>query len=80
MRTKPVPLSEDLSGFIYDEIQLGRYESPSDVVRAALQLLQARDNKMEILRAALIEGERSGPSEPFDFDEFIEGKRRLARP
>ncbi len=31
--------------------------------------------KLEVLRAALIEGERSGPSKPFDFDAFI-AKRR----
>ena len=27
------------------------------------------------LRAALVEGEQSGESTPFDFDEFIAGKR-----
>jgi hypothetical protein len=32
--------------------------------------------KIEALRAALIEGERSGVSTPFDFDEFIVRKRR----
>jgi antitoxin ParD1/3/4 len=31
------------------------------------------------LRAALIEGERSGPSTPFDFDEFIERKRHRSK-
>lgn len=31
--------------------------------------------KVEALRAALIEGERSGPSKPFDFDAFIATRR-----
>jgi Arc/MetJ-type ribon-helix-helix transcriptional regulator len=30
------------------------------------------------LRAALIKGEKSGPSAPFDFDAFIEKKRVAA--
>jgi antitoxin ParD1/3/4 len=32
--------------------------------------------KLEALRAALIEGEKSGPSAPFDFDTFLKDKRR----
>jgi Arc/MetJ-type ribon-helix-helix transcriptional regulator len=28
------------------------------------------------LRAALIEGEQSGPSEPFDFDDFLARQRQ----
>jgi antitoxin ParD1/3/4 len=31
--------------------------------------------EMAALRAALIEGENSGPSTPFDFDDFIARKR-----
>ena len=32
-------------------------------------------NELARQLAALIEGEQSGPSEPFDFDRFLEGKR-----
>ena len=35
-----------------------------------------KNTKIEALRAALIEGERSGASTPFDFDEFIARKRQ----
>jgi antitoxin ParD1/3/4 len=31
--------------------------------------------ELEALRAALIEGEESGPWTPFDFDDFIARKR-----
>jgi antitoxin ParD1/3/4 len=31
---------------------------------------------MSALRAALIEGEESGPSTPFDFEAFIARKRK----
>jgi antitoxin ParD1/3/4 len=45
------------------------------VVRAALRLLEEQEAKLAALRAALIEGEQSGPSTPFDFEAFIEHKR-----
>jgi hypothetical protein len=32
--------------------------------------------KLEALRAALIDGEKSGPSAAFDFDNFLKDKRR----
>lgn len=34
-----------------------------------------REAKVAALRNALIEGERSGPSTPFDLDAFIAAKR-----
>jgi antitoxin ParD1/3/4 len=34
---------------------------------------------MTALRAALIDGEESGPSTPFDFDGFIARKRNQER-
>jgi Arc/MetJ-type ribon-helix-helix transcriptional regulator len=33
------------------------------------------EERLEALRAALIQGEKSGQSEPFDFDEFLTRKR-----
>ena len=32
--------------------------------------------KLDALRHALLEGERSGESTPFDFDEFLKQKRQ----
>jgi antitoxin ParD1/3/4 len=44
-------------------------------MRASLRLLEERGTKLTALRAALIEGEDSGPSTPFDFEAFIAHKR-----
>jgi antitoxin ParD1/3/4 len=68
-------LGEHFSAFIEGQVAQGRYGSASDVVRAGLRLLEEQEIKLETLRAALIEGEASGPSTPFDFDAFISRKR-----
>jgi antitoxin ParD1/3/4 len=71
-----ITIGEQLGAFVERQIEQGRYGSASDVVRAGLRLLEEREAKLEALRAALIEGEQSGPPTPFDFDAFIARKRR----
>jgi antitoxin ParD1/3/4 len=68
-------IGEHFSEFVEEQVREGRYSSASDVVRAALRLLEKQETKLAALRAALIEGEQSGPSTPFDFEAFIERKR-----
>jgi antitoxin ParD1/3/4 len=41
-----------------------------------LRLLKEQEIKLSALRAALVEGEDSGPSTAFDFDRFIARKRK----
>ena len=47
-------------------------------MRAGLRLLEEHEARLLALQAALAEGERSGEPEPFDFDNFLEGKRNAA--
>lgn len=70
-----ISLGDHFTGFVDGQLAQGRYGSASGVVRAGLRLLEEHETKLAALRAALIEGEQSGPSEPFDFDRFLEGKR-----
>jgi antitoxin ParD1/3/4 len=74
-RNTSFSLGDHFNAFIESQIEHGRYGSASEVVRAALRLLEERETKLNALRAALIEGENSGPPEPFDFDAFIARKR-----
>jgi len=61
--------------FAQQKVATGRYSSTSDVVRAGLRLLEEHESRVQALREALIAGESSGPSTPFDFDSFIAASR-----
>jgi antitoxin ParD1/3/4 len=71
-----VSLGPHFSAFVEAQVVQGRYGSASDVMRAGLRLLEEQELKLATLRAALIEGEQSGPSAPFDFEAFIARKTR----
>jgi antitoxin ParD1/3/4 len=71
-----IALDDDLTAFVEAQIDEGRYRTTEEVVVAALRRLEY-EQKLEALRAALIEGEESGfPDEDFDFDAFIASKRQ----
>jgi antitoxin ParD1/3/4 len=64
MPTRNVNLTEELDRFVASEIESGRYENASEVVRAALRTLehdkQEHEAKLAALRAAIDEGDSSG--------------------
>jgi antitoxin ParD1/3/4 len=68
-------IGDHFKSFIEAQVAQGRYGSPSEVVHAALRLLEEQETKLAALRAALIDGEMSGQSTPFDFEAFIARKR-----
>jgi antitoxin ParD1/3/4 len=77
-RNTGVTLSEHFEGFIAQQIEEGRYESRSEVVRAAMRLLEGHEQKIVALRQALIEGEQSGEPVPFSMASIIEEARKEA--
>ena len=66
-----VVLDDHFETFIGERVTSGQFGSASEVIRAALRLLEEREAHLEALRAALIEGEQSGPAEPFDSNAFL---------
>lgn len=70
-----ISLDEHFTDFLNREVSSGRFGSASEVVRAGLRLLEDQETQMAALRSALIEGEKSGQPEPFDFDAFITAKK-----
>ena len=72
MATMNISLPDQMKGWVEEHVQSGNYANASDYVRDLIR----RDNaKREALRQALIDGENSGPSQPFDFEEFKKRKR-----
>jgi antitoxin ParD1/3/4 len=66
-----ISLGEHFDGFIASQVNTGRYGSVSEVIRAALRLLEKTETKTEALRRMLEEGEKSGTAE-YSFDTFID--------
>jgi antitoxin ParD1/3/4 len=74
-RNASLALDLDMTALIDRQLASGRFGDAEDVVRAGLRLLDAEDARLAELRAALAEGEASGPSTPFDFEAFLTTKR-----
>lgn len=64
MPTRNVNLTEELDRFVASQIKTGRYDNASEVVRAALRVLDREEREYEAkllaLRAAIDEGDASG--------------------
>ncbi|MGH7071733.1 MAG: type II toxin-antitoxin system ParD family antitoxin [Acetobacteraceae bacterium] len=60
-RNTSISLGDHFTDFVDDQLAQGRYGSASEVVRAGLRLLEEHETKLAAVRAALIEGEQSGP-------------------
>ncbi|MEO5326016.1 type II toxin-antitoxin system ParD family antitoxin [Mesorhizobium sp. CC13] len=66
-----ISLGLHFSEFVDRQVEDGRYSSASEVIRAGLRLLEEHELQVAQLRAAIIEGEESGPSKPFDPVNFL---------
>lgn len=65
-RNTSITLGNHFEQFIKKKISSGRYGSVSEVIRSALRLLEAEEQKLDALRNALTDGERSGSIDNFD--------------
>ena len=61
-RNTSVSLGEHFTAFVEAQVDQGRYNSASDVMRAALRLLEEQEAKLATLRAALVQDEGNGVS------------------
>lgn len=73
-RNTSVVIGKDDDKFIKAQIKRGRFGSVSEAVRAGLRLLEEQELRIERLRLAITEGEKSGPARPFDMRGFVKGK------
>ncbi|NEW90080.1 type II toxin-antitoxin system ParD family antitoxin [Rhodopseudomonas sp. WA056] len=72
-------LDEHSAAFVDSLVESGRYETAGDVVRESLRQMQAREAKLEALRAEIQKGLDSGPGEEFDAKTLAEDVERRGR-
>lgn len=48
-----VPLGDHWEGFVRDQVRAGRFDTPADVVREGLRLVEERQSRLDALRAKL---------------------------
>ncbi len=65
-------LGDHFEVFIDNQVKTGRYNSASEVVRAALRLFEIEETKKEALIRALEKGENSGFITDFDGEQFLQ--------
>lgn len=70
-RNTSVALGQHFANFIDAQVQTGRYSTASDVVRAALRLLEEHEAKVKALQDALNAGRQSGEPRAFDSEAFL---------
>lgn len=66
-----IDLPDHQLSFVTAQVSEGVYASASEVVQAALRLLEEQEATLASLREALIVGEQSGPAKPFDEEAFL---------
>ena len=72
-----VSLTPELEALVNEKVASGRYTSASEVIREALRLMEAREERAWALRAALVQGIESGEPQPLDLDKLrAEAKER----
>ena len=72
-RTLTFQPSEEQSNFIESQVEAGRFQNQSEVVRAGLRLLQEQEakSKLQQLRELISEAENSSTIKGWTKDEFL---------
>ncbi|MGF9565754.1 type II toxin-antitoxin system ParD family antitoxin [Neorhizobium sp. JUb45] len=67
-----ISVDEELTAFVRQQVDDGRYPSESAVIEDALRMLkESEEAAIDAIRTAIEEGEASGEPETFDPDAFL---------
>ena len=75
-RNTTIVLDDHFEKFISDEVTSGRFNSASDVIKSALQLLELQEMKIKQLENEIAIGEESGMISNFDSEAHLESLHR----
>ena len=67
---KTITLTDKQDDWIKAQIAAGRYTNDSEYIRDLIRREQERSAELDVIRAALMEGEASGEPRPFDASAF----------
>lgn len=71
MKNTSISLGNYFDQFVSSQVSVGRYKNVSEVIRAALRLLENEENKVITLKNAIQQGLNSPRVENFNFDEHL---------
>lgn len=71
---KTITVTDQQDAWIASQVSNGRFTNDSELIRDLLRREQERNAGVDAVRQALIEGERSGKPQAFDFDVFLSDK------
>lgn len=72
---KTITVTNQQDQWISAQVQAGRFTNDSELIRDLIRREQEHTSEVEAVRQALIEGERSGVPQAFDFAAFAQRKR-----
>lgn len=79
MKNTSISLGTYFDQFVSSQVSAGRYKNVSEVIRAALRLLEDEESKSIALKAAIQKGIDSGIAHDFDPEKHLQelkaGKR-----
>lgn len=71
MKTTSVALGTYFENFIRMKVEQGRYNNASEVIRAALRLLEENESHLQELKMAIADGIESGIASSFNAEEYL---------
>ena len=76
MVKRSISLTEQQAAWIKSQIESGNYGNESEVLRDLIRERVAREEEILTIRAALVEGEKSGPGTRSVEDIWAEAEKR----
>ncbi len=67
---KTITLTDQQDAWVKTQIHAGNYTNDSELIRDLIRREQERNDELEVIRAALEEGENSGLPRRFDINAF----------
>ncbi|MFL9835154.1 type II toxin-antitoxin system ParD family antitoxin [Chryseobacterium terrae] len=71
-RNTSVSLGDYFEDFVDNKVSQGRFKNASEVIRAGLRLLEEEENKLHILKRAVLEGFESGIANDFNSKKHLD--------